>query len=378
MKYSAVILLILFSTIYAQVPSGQTSFPVPKIPFSPKHYVCYRASGPVMMDDNLNEGSWKYAAWTDYFVDIQGDLKPNPRYKTRVKMLWDNKYLYVGAELQEPHLWATLRQRDTVIFDNNDFEVFIDPNGSTQPYYETEINALGTVWDLLLREPYRDGDKVAVNAWDITGLKVAVKLHGKLDDPAETDTGWTVEVAFPWSVLGQCAFKGAPPKPGSQWRINFSRVEWHLIVKDGAYRRERDRSTGQLLPEDNWVWSPQGIIDMHYPEMWGFLQFSGKIAGQGHDAFKWNPVENAKWALREIYYGERNYYTKHHSFTRSIGKLDLQMLGLNLQKVDGYSWPPEIFITPDMFEATISANAGNQIVHIRQDGMTWITNSNGR
>lgn len=28
------------------------------------------------------------------------------------------------------------------------------------------------------------------------------------------------------------------------------------------------------LPEDNWVWSSQNVINMHLPEMWGFIQFS--------------------------------------------------------------------------------------------------------
>jgi hypothetical protein len=25
--------------------------------------------------------------------------------------------------------------------------------------------------------------------------------------------------------------------------------------------------------EDNWVWSPQGLINMHVPEMWGRVRF---------------------------------------------------------------------------------------------------------
>ncbi len=368
MKYSFVIAaaLLISTSVFAQAPLGQTSFPVPKIPFAPKHYVCYRTDGPIKIDGKLNEESWKKAAWTSYFVDIQGDLKPTPRFKTRVKMLWDDKYLYIGAQVQESNLWATLRQRDTIIFNNNDFEVFIDPNGSTHPYYEIEMNALGTVWDLMERMPYRDGDKIAVNAWDITGLKVAVGLQGTLDHPGDVDSGWTVEAAFPWSILGECAFAGAPPKEGSQWRINFSRVEWHLVVKDGVYHRERD-ATGGLVPEDNWVWSPQGLIDMHYPEMWGFVQFSTKIVGEGHDEFMWHPVQSALWSLRKVYYGERRYFIEHRKFTTDLSSLDQ-----TVPKVAGYSWPPKIYVTPDMFEAIMESNDGHTTAHIRQDGFTWI------
>ena len=368
MKKMLLVLAVVVSCSGYALAGGEKVFPVPIIPFAPKHYVCYRADGPIKIDGHLNEPSWKKAKWTSYFVDIQGPSQPLPIYKTRVKMLWDSKYLYIGAKLQEPNLWATLRQRDTVIFDNNDFEVFIDPNGSTQPYYETEINAFGTVWDLLLRAPYRDVDKAAVNAWNDVGLKVGIGLHGTINNPADVDTGWTVEAAFPWSVLGQCAINGAPPKEGQQWRINFSRVEWHLGVKNGAYYKERDPKTGQYLPLYNWVWSPQGIIDMHYPEMWGFVQFSTKKVGEGHDKFIWHNVEDAKWDLRLVYYAERQYFMNHHKFTPDLSKLNIKFI-----PAKGYILPPKVYVTPDLFEGIIESKDGKKTVHIRQDGMTWIT-----
>lgn len=355
---------------YSQMPTGQKTFPVPQITFAPKHYMCYRTSEPIDIDGKLSEDSWKNAEWTDYFVDIEGDLKQAPIYKTRVKMLWDDRYFYIGAEIQEPNLWATLRQRDTVIFRDNDFEVFIDPNGDTQPYYETEVNALGTVWDLLLREPYRDVNKAAVNAWDIKGLKVGVSLQGTLNNPADVDSGWTVELAFPWDVLGECALSGAPPKDGSQWRINFSRVEWRTKAQNGMYVKEREPDTGEILPEYNWVWSPQGLINMHYPEMWGFIQFSERVVGQGQDPFVWNTVEDAKWALREVYYAERQYFIDHGAFTDDMSKLNL-----NPVRLTGYVWPPRIYITPNMFEAIVARNDGRLLIHITQDGMTWQTSA---
>ena len=85
-------------------------------------------------------------------------------------MLYDDNYFYFAAELDEPHVWATLTDRDAVIYHDNDFEVFIDPDGDNHLYYELEINALGTEWDLLLVKPYRDGGP-AINAWDIQGLQ---------------------------------------------------------------------------------------------------------------------------------------------------------------------------------------------------------------
>ncbi len=163
----------------------------------PRGYVCHKAASPPRVDGRLDDAAWREAAWTDDFVDIEGGKKPRPALRTRAKMLWDDEYFYVGAELVEPQLWATLTQHDSVIFQDDDFEVFIDPNGDNHEYYEFEINALGTTWDLLVPRPYKDGGK-AVDAWEIPGLKSAVHLDGGLNVPGDTDRGWSVELAFPW------------------------------------------------------------------------------------------------------------------------------------------------------------------------------------
>jgi hypothetical protein len=101
----------------------------------PRTYLCPKATGPIAVDGRLDDAGWRQAARTENFVDIEGDLKPIPRFKTRAKMAWDDSCFYIGAELREPDVHATLTKRDTVIFYDNDFEVFIDPNGDNLEYY---------------------------------------------------------------------------------------------------------------------------------------------------------------------------------------------------------------------------------------------------
>jgi hypothetical protein len=333
--------------------------------FKPKSYVCYKITSHLQIDGNLDKEDWEKAAWTDYFVDIEGNKKPLPRFKTRAKMLWDDKYLYIAAELEEPDIRATLRQRDTVIFYDNDFEVFIDPDGDTHQYYEFEMNAFNTVWDLLLFKPYRDGGS-GINNWDIKGLKSGVKINGTINQPGDKDKNWTVEIAFPWESLKECTNKNAPPKSGEQWRINFSRVEWLTEVIDGNYKKVINPKTGKPYPEDNWVWSPQGVINMHCPEMWAFIQFSDKSVGSGEDKFVYNSEENAKWALRLVYYEQNKYFDKNGKYTSDIKKL-----GLDLLKIDGYIWPPVIQITENRYEAFIKKIRSKEKWHISEDGRTW-------
>lgn len=250
---------------------------IPVDPGEPKSYDCRRTSGRIVIDGRLDETDWKNAAWTDLFMDIEGGSRAIPRYETRAKMVWDDEYFYIAARLEEPHVWGTLTKRDSVIFQDNDFEVFIDPNGDRDEYYELEINALNTVWDLFLPKPYRDGGS-ARNEWDIKGLKTAVSIDGTLNDQRDHDRGWSVEMALPWRALAEYAHRSAPPGDGDAWRVNFSRVEWRHEIVGGRYRKVPGTK------EDNWVWSPQGVIDMHRPEKWGIVRFSSRLVGQKPEA----------------------------------------------------------------------------------------------
>ena len=121
------------------------------ITIQPERYTALRATGTMTIDGALDEPSWQQAPWTNAFVDIEGEAKPRPRLRTRAKMLWDDENFYIAAFLEEPDVWATLRDRDAVIFHDNDFEVFIDPDWDTHNYYEYEVNAFATEWDLLRR-----------------------------------------------------------------------------------------------------------------------------------------------------------------------------------------------------------------------------------
>lgn len=310
-------------------PAGAVDLPL--LPWAPATATCARLAAAPVIDGRPDEPAWSAAPWSEPFTDIRGPLADPPRHQTRVRLGWDDDYLYVGAHLDEPHAWATLTERDAVIYHDNDFEVFIDPDGDNHLYGELEINALGTVWDLLLMRPYHDGGP-AIDAWDIAGLKSAVHVDGTLNDPGDVDRGWSVEIAVPWRVLAPLAGgRSCPPLPGDVWRLNFSRVQWRAEISDGAYRKISDEATGRPLPEDNWVWSPQGVIAMHCPEMWGEVVFddgSGRTVegSPDHDRHRLGAL------LMPLHYRQQ----RHH---RELGGYagDLAALGLGAGERPG--WP---------------------------------------
>ncbi len=239
----------------------------------PRTYVVTKTPTPIKIDGK-EEAAWENALFSSPFVDIEStdhDIK-QVEFNTQVKMLWDDSYLYILAVMEEPHVWADIKERDQIIFYNNDFEVFIDPSPHTETYGEIEINALNTVWDLLLNEPYRVGGYANFH-WNLDDLKTAVRVHGSLNKSKDMDEGWTVEMAIPMKPFIEMKNDHRTPiQEGDQWRINFSRVEWDFEIVDGKYQKKK--KDGELVDEHNWVWSPLGAINMHMPENWGIVYFT--------------------------------------------------------------------------------------------------------
>jgi Flp pilus assembly protein TadD len=353
----AVVLMLLLTVTAARCRAGEADDWRDKMEsITPRGYLCRYTATPIVVDGKLDDDAWAEAPWTADFVDIQDHNLPTPRFRTRAKLLWDENYLYIGAELEEPHVWATLTEHDSVIFQDPDFEIFMDPDGDTHAYYEFEINALNTSWDLMLNKPYMDRG-TPNNAWDIPGKKTAIHVNGKLNDPAEIDKGWTVEIAFPWSVLGEHARHPGPPSDGEQWRIDFSRVEWKITTDSGVCRKVPN------TPEDNWVWSPAGVIDMHRPEMWGLLQFTRQPANV-EMAVTPIPGKRARDLAIEIYYAQRDFLK-----ARDRWATNLVELGLDTAKFPPGIDQPDIRLTPGGYVCSVgySKNGTRHVWRIRQD-----------
>lgn len=95
---------------------------------------------------------------------------------TWCRVTWPRGYSVVGCKVldRSPAWWCpttcctccvschvlcrgTLTQHDSVIFHDNDFEVFVDPDRSSHFYKEFEMNVLNTTWSLCLNKPYDNG-----------------------------------------------------------------------------------------------------------------------------------------------------------------------------------------------------------------------------
>ena len=256
----------------------------------PVHYTAHRVSSSLNINGHLDKPVWKRATRTARFVDlIQG---ARPIYDTRAAVLWDDMYLYIGFWVEEPFVEATLIARDSLVWTNNDVEVFI---AAANAYYEFEVNALNTVYEAFfiwadayeqagfsqLPEFARDapgvkpwngvgytahprGKRLGFFQWDMPGLQSAVQVDGTLNDNSDRDRGWTVELAFPWAGLKSLLLgddRSSPPRDGDVWRISFSRFNTY-----------KEASPAQ--DSGGWALSAHGIWDSHIPECFPYIHFS--------------------------------------------------------------------------------------------------------
>ena len=252
-------------------------------------YTCYRTGTPINIDGRLDESCWAMAPVSNAFVDI---VTGEPAwFDTRVRLLWDDNYLYFGFTAEDTDVWATLTQRDSRIYEENDLEIFI---AGRDAYYEFEINARNVIYEVFwiwkdVHQPgglywgsprfdpgtrktmvldgvgghvHPRGERWGFLDWDCPGLKHAVHVDGTLNKRDDVDRGWSAEIAVPWSSLSLLADgRPAPPKHGDQWRIDCSRFQ--KIGRNGEV----------LDPCSGWTWNRHGHYDSHIPELFPIVTF---------------------------------------------------------------------------------------------------------
>jgi hypothetical protein len=255
-------------------------------------YTAHRTSVAPSLSGRLDDPVWQNAPRTGFFVDMEtGD---RAILDTQAAVLWDDENLYFGFWIEEPFPTAKLTERDSLIFQENDVEVFIDGGDC---YYEFEINARNTVYEVFFiwkdafdrfdsaefdvtkrdavtfggnfdrteehfwRGTNPRGLRWAFLDWDLPGLRTAVHVDGALNDRSVKSRGWTAELAFPWAGLRHLASgRPIPPRDGDEWKLFLGRFQKLRV--------------GSQEVQAAWCADPHGVYDTHMPEKFTRVRFS--------------------------------------------------------------------------------------------------------
>lgn len=260
-------------------------------------YTAHRATSPPRGDGRLDAPPWPTAARTPRFVDLLTG-QPAP-LDTTAAVVWDDDALFIGFWAADPQVTATMTERDSLLFYENDLEVFVDGGDS---YYELELNALGTVYEVfyIWRDAFSPGSRWDVPRFDVhhprvhsfagdrgpgpasfwagdhprgtrwayldydlAGLQVAVHVDGVLNDTSVVDRGWTAEVRIPWAGLADLAHgRSLPPQEGDEWLLFL-----------GRFQRFATRTPGETMAA-GWAANAHGVNDTHLPESFTRVTFA--------------------------------------------------------------------------------------------------------
>ena len=259
-------------------------------------YIASKITDTLIIDGNIQKPIWQQANWSKRFVDMVSGTPG--MYHTQAAILWSDTHLYIAFEAEEPFVEAHLKKRDSIVFLENDLEVFIDGGDC---YYELEVNAANTIYEVFFiwKDAYKlggkydipqfdvhqpeaytfggDYDRSGASFWkgthprgirwaftnfDLAGLETAVQVDGTLNNNSDIDKGWSLEIGIPWKSLELLANgRSIPPSDGDLWNMFLGRFQ--KLILSGT----------EVQPHPAMVLSSHGIYDTHLPEKWSRIQF---------------------------------------------------------------------------------------------------------
>ncbi len=202
----------------------------------PRHAVCLRRPfGEVLA--RIDATPWPEVPVLELVETVTGLA---PQQRTQVRLGWTADELRALFHCEDTRPWATMTERDAPLYEEEVVEVFIDPVGDLENYFEIEVNPLNAVLDLVAR---RNRSGYAKDfSWQCQRLGTAARIEA---------TSWTAEFAIPFRSL-----VAAPPQPHARWRANFFRIDRPVET-----------------PRELSAWSPTKLGTFHVPERFGVIEF---------------------------------------------------------------------------------------------------------
>ncbi len=216
-------------------------------------YIVRRTTSVITVDGLMNEPDWLKAKEFGNF-SFAGLVNNEEREGTSVKMLWNDKNLYVFFHCEDSYIQAEQTERDDDVSRDDCVEVFISPNyREVSVYFNFEINAKGTVLDHA--RIYKGGSWLVLTKWD-ADVRVKEFIKGTLNNSQDTDCYWNAEISIPFRNFARIS---GTPKNGDIWRLNLNRVN---RLKNGKYQYSQ------------WSITNSKKATFHVPNKFGFIYFS--------------------------------------------------------------------------------------------------------
>lgn len=202
--------------------------------FPPPVALCPRVPfGSITIDGRLDEQAWQdVPVITGFHLSANGNAESKA---TRVRLAWDARYLYVAFDVDDDQVIGTITERDGELWREDAVEVFIDANRDGMSYVEYEVSPRGVFYDAAIAD-YRPEIEwvkdlnhidipMSIAIYKVRDTPYAVHVDGTLNEPGDTDRGWTCEMAISWRDIERGTNVDRPvPRAGDVWHIGLFRI----------------------------------------------------------------------------------------------------------------------------------------------------------
>jgi hypothetical protein len=157
------------------------------------------------------EEPWAIPSGCDLVALRRAEDGGTPRLETSVAAYYDDDFLTIVFQACDDEVVATYLGHDEPLWQEDVVEVFLSPAGPT-PYFEIEVNPLGTTFDARIDSP--DGVRATMVtdlSWTCADLFAALRRDDR--------RAWYTVIRLPFASIG------ARPRPGNEWRANFFRID---------------------------------------------------------------------------------------------------------------------------------------------------------
>jgi hypothetical protein len=209
-------------------------------------YSVTRAAKPPSIDGELSDPAWQSAREVQLVGSFDGRAVS---LRTTARLLYDDRFLYVAFDAEDPDVWGTLMKRDESIYEQEVVEIFLDADADGRTYNEMQVSPNNVTFDAYFPARRQGMDP----SWD-SQMQTAVKVRGTVNEASDRDEGWSAEMKIPFARLA--SVPNVPPRAGDRWRFNLYRLE-HI---------GRTRVEGQAF-------SPLFVGDFHALPRFGWLVF---------------------------------------------------------------------------------------------------------
>ncbi len=213
--------IFVLGTVTALAQNNEGNFPPPEIPLEIR---AIKTTSAIKVDGLLNEADWQRASPITDFFKMEPRQGGDYKFRTTVRVLFDEKNLYIGAFCQDSLGRKGIRvqdlRRDFSWNENDIFAVQLDPQNLKQFAVSFQTTPFGNQRDL-----QNFNDQVTDNDWNALWT---VRT-------SQTEDGYYAEFAIPFKSLRYDAANGQEVA----WGITFNRLA----------RREYEQTVFPAIPQ---------------------------------------------------------------------------------------------------------------------------------